>query len=216
MTRFHPHPCRFRLHRVLDRGWGEIACEYRWDSSSGIESMDDAGLPDLEHCFLYEFTTYEPVPSGWFIPPNPPFLGWRFRDPTDGRRGPVGLERFSAAQGWAWDRHKFAGPLTLSHAAGLWSIQAQQRYCFHCEICGCEGDVDGPASGPHSIVRTFQSITTPAEQGAPLRYRYEITKHNQTAWMEIDRSGYVADSARLGFGPSWLQDHAQPQKPTVP
>src|SRR5437588_1640972 len=98
----HPHPCNVRIARVLDRGWGEIAFEYTWDST--LDAGRDAnGLrPDLDHCSVYEFTTYGPDPGesgasggpadNWYLPPDPPFADWRLRDPTDGRCCHVGLE----------------------------------------------------------------------------------------------------------------------------
>src|SRR5437879_1667535 len=104
--RSHPHPSNFRICRFLDRGWGEIAFQYRWDSTGGSHRGTDGTLPDLDHCSVNEFTVYcagdlragartdgSPEP-GWFQPPDPPFSGWRFRNPTDGRYCDVGLESF--------------------------------------------------------------------------------------------------------------------------
>lgn len=103
MPAAHLHPCNFHLHRYLDRGWGEIAFEYRWDSTSGEKEPASGQTPDLAHCHLYELTHYSGSGGrsveGWFYPPDPPFVGWKFRDPTDGRNGPVGLECFPASQG---------------------------------------------------------------------------------------------------------------------
>lgn len=76
------------------------------------------------------------------------------------------------------------------------------RIRFHCHLCDCHGELEGPPAGPHSIVRTVRAATRPT--GA-LLWRYEIRKHEQSAWMEMDHTGYVADSAGTGFGPLWLQ-----------
>ncbi len=139
----HAHPCNFRLVRALDRGWGEMAFEYHWDSTSGLQGEDGQSNPDLNACTLYEYTTYPPgaaadisglLPAnhaaqhtrvnqgrhdaGWYYPSDPPFAAWKFRDPTDGRTAPVALGCFSAINGWAWDRHKLAGRLDVpEHAA---------------------------------------------------------------------------------------------------
>lgn len=113
----HPHPCRFRAYRHQDRGWGELAFEYRWDSTRGGKSEDGLGNPDLAHCHIYEVAYYAGnngrYLEEWYIPSNPPFAEWRFRHPTDGRTGPVGCEYFPATQGWAWDRHKLGGKFIL-------------------------------------------------------------------------------------------------------
>jgi hypothetical protein len=199
----HPHPCNFRLARRFDRGWGEIAFEYRWDSTSGYKDADGLANPDLAHCFLYELTRYEvregTEREGFFFPPDPPFVRWKFRNPTDGRTEPVGLERFAATQGWAWDRHKLPGRLILpAHSAAVYRILSRQEYRFHCELCGEDAVVPGSDAGPHAIVRTFDLSGT-AESGSI--WRYEIVKHGICAWMEWAAEGYVADSASLGFGP---------------
>jgi hypothetical protein len=71
----HPHPRNFRLARHFDRGWGEIAFKYRWDSDSGLKS--DAGCDELDlgHCFLYEVTTYAgnagSYREGWVLSTRP-------------------------------------------------------------------------------------------------------------------------------------------------
>ncbi len=212
IERSHPHPCNFRILRYLDRGWGEIAFEYEWDSSS--TSVRDYGglVPGLDHCSVYEFTTYRPglgdegdeTEPGWFVAPDPPFAGWRFRDPTDGRFCHVGLESFSAAQGHGWDRHKLAGSLVLPKEPGRWTVTAIQWYRFRCSLCGCDADLDGPHAGPHSIVRSVTMQAAGREASRAL-CRYEIDKHGRTAWMEMDETGYIADSAHIGFGPAWLQ-----------
>jgi len=203
-----PHPVNFRLTRVLDRGWGEMACEYSWKSSHGGLGENGAGLPDLEQCSIHEITTYQDVisksPNGWFTPPDPPFDGWRFRNPTDGRCLIVGLESFSASQGRAWDRHKLAGPLKLPRCPGIWTIEAWQEYRFHCRRCGCEEVIDGPDSGPHIILRTFRDVPDSLDCGCRPAFRYQIAKHGVCAWMDLDESGYIGDSARIGFGPAWL------------
>ena len=79
---------------------------------------------------------------------------------------------------------------------------------MHCEICGYEGLVSGPGAGPHEIVRTVHSVSGPIDGAYGLRWRYEITKHDKKAWIEFDRTGYFADSKRVGFGPSWLAPNA--------
>ena len=176
-----------------------MAFEYRWDSTSGIKNADGIGVPDLEHCALYEMTTYAANVGTWrdgfYFPPDPPFPNWKFRDPTDGRDGPVGLECFPASQGWAWDRHKINGAFVLPTEPQGYAIVAEQRYCFQCEICGADALVDGPNAGPHLLRRSF----APAAQNGVWRYVFQ--KHDAEAWMEIDAAGYVADSARIGFGP---------------
>lgn len=201
----HAHPSNFRVHRVLDRGWGELAFEYRWDSTGGLPE-ESGCLPDLSDCFLYEITTYAENEGerrdGYLFPPDPPFVEWKFRDPTDGRSAPVGLERFSAAQGWAWDRHKLAGALILPPCQRLYTIEAVQQYRFHCEICCMDAPVPGLHSGPHSILRTFAPRTI--HTGATCIWRYSIQKHGKTAWLEMDENGCRGDSAEIGFGPDWL------------
>ena len=197
----HAHPCNFRLHRRLDRGWGEMAFEYRWDSTSGRKAEDEIEVPDLEHCRLYEMTTYSTTfnagewREGYFLPPAPPFPEWKFRDPTDGRTGPVGLECFPASQGWAWDRHTRRGRLVIPAEPGEYSIRAVQSYRFQCAICGADERVHGADAGPHELRRTF----APAAQSGV--WRYTFGKHEHLAWMEIDAAGYVTDSAGIGFGP---------------
>ena len=204
MTLPHAHPSSFRLERTLDPGWGEFACVYVWENGDPAEATP----PDSERCFLYEVTLYScdgaEHESGYLLPPDPPFVGWRLRNPTDGRTGPVGLERFAASVGRAWDPHKLPGPIAPPHSPGCWSIRAIQEYRLHCEICGFEGRVTGPDAGPHEIVRTLRSTSGSGGGGSGLLWRYEITKHGRTAWMEFDGSGYLADSARIGFGPSWI------------
>ena len=202
----HAHPTDFRLERTLDTGWGELACVYVWEN--GGEAAADS--PDSDRCFLYEVTAYScdtaSSDSPWLAPPDPPFVGWRLRNPTDGRSGPVGLERFSASLGRAWDRHKLPGALAPPTSPGCWAIRATQEYRMHCEICGYEGAVHGTGTGPHEIVRTLRSVGGYIElDGAScLQWRYEITKHDRTAWIEFDGNGYLADSKRIGFGPPWL------------
>lgn len=193
----HAHPCNFRCSRHYDRGWGEIAFEYRWDATP----VPDGAAGDLTHCYLYEFTTYghgDRCGGERYMPPDPPFLGWTFRNPTDGRFGPVGLERFAASQGWAWDRHKLGGRLLVLPATGMYTIVARQEYRFQCELCGQDGRVPGPDAGPHLITRTFAPITAEGENAV---WRYRIRKHDREAWMDLDAAGYVDDSAHIGFGP---------------
>jgi hypothetical protein len=207
LTLDHAHPCNFRLGRHQDRGWGELAVEYRWDSTSGLKAEDSMGNPDLSHCFLYELTHYEinngTLTEGCFLPCCPPFENWRFRHPTDGRTGPVGYECFAATQGWAWDRHKLGGRLLLPDTPSVTTITATQEYRFTCKRCGLDQRVPGPDAGPHHLLRKFAPreererssvITSPV-------WRYSLSKHSLTAWMEIDTNGYVADSAGIGFGP---------------
>lgn len=198
MTPDHPHPCNFRLRRSFDRGWGEAAFEYQWDSTSGVKAAEDAQNPDLTLCYLYEWTTYAQNEGRWeggyFYPSDPPFVGWRFRDPTDGRTAPVGLECFPASQGWAWDRHKLGGMLVLPDAPGLFTVQAVQEYRFKCEVCGYDAIVPGPDSGPHTIIRSFEVA------GGGL-WRYALAKHGRRFWMDLDEQGYRDDSAHIGFGP---------------
>ena len=195
----HAHPCNFRLHRRLDRGWGEMAFEYRWDSTSGRGAEAGGDIPDLAHCRLYEMATYAANigtwQDGYFLPPDPPFPDWKFRDPTDGRTGPVGLECFPASQGWAWDRHTRRGILILPPEPGEFIIRALQSYRFQCAICGADDMVSGPDAGPHELQRIFAPVS---DSGA---WRYTFQKHGYSAWMEIDAAGYVADSAGIGFGP---------------
>jgi hypothetical protein len=186
----HAHPTEFHLARWLDRGWGELACEYRWSSTIGE-------VCDLEHCRIYEVIRYKDnglTESGWHTAPNPPFVDWRFRNPTDGRSAPVGLECFPASQGWAWDRHKLFGRLELPQHPAVYNVQGMQEYRFACDLCGMEELIPGSHSGPHEILRTF----SPCTKGL---WRYSLVKHGLTAWMDLDSDGYVADSANIGFGP---------------
>lgn len=200
----HFHPCNFRYHRFVDRGWGEAAFEYRWDSTSGVKAEDGIGNPDLEHCFLYEMTSYQEnegvYREGFLHPPAPPFVDWKFRVPTDGRTGPVGQECFCATQGWAWDRHKLAGRLIIPERQKAYTIAAIQQYCFHCDLCGMDAVISGSDAGPHRILRTFAPL---GENADPLlqTWRYSLHKHCHSVWMNVNRQGYVADSADIGFGP---------------
>lgn len=200
----HFHPCNFRCHRFYDQGWGEAAFEYRWDSTSGVKAEDGVGNPDLHHCFLYELTTYEEnegfYHGGFLHPPSPPFINWQFRDPTDGRSGPVGQECFVATQGWAWDRHKLGGRLLIPQERNSYSIAATQQYRFHCALCGIDTVLSGSDAGPHRIVRTF-AFHSEGEDEALQTWRYSLHKHRHTVWMDVNPQGYVADSAGIGFGP---------------
>lgn len=196
-----PHPCNFRLHRTLDRGWGEIAFEYRWDSTSGEADAGSAAKPDLAHCHLYEWARYSGAgghtADGWFHPADPPFPGWMFRDPMDGRTAPVGLECFPASQGWAWDRHKIGGRLVIPPPGPReYLITATQTYRFFCDRCGVDEVLPGSHSGPHSIRRAFRR-----KEDAGEVWRYSITKHDQCAWMELGPGGFIADSLGLEYGP---------------
>jgi hypothetical protein len=207
MSISHPHPCNFSLHRCLDRGWGEIAFEYRWDSTTGVKDTASRRNPDLAHCHLYEFTRYSgPLgrhEDGWFYPADPPFIGWRFRDPTDGRSGPVGMECFPASQGWAWDRHKIGGPIIIPESdPEEFLIVATQSYRFFCDRCGIDEVVPGPHAGPHEIVRTLRRVELTGLSDGDV-WRYSITKHGQSAWMDLGPQGFVGDSAGLDYGPYW-------------
>lgn len=181
-----------------------LAFEYRWDSTSGCKAEDGIGNPDLEHCYLYEMTSYEgsggTFANGFYFPCNPPFEAWKFREPTDGRTGPVGYERFVATQGWAWDRHKLGGRLIVPDPPAAFSITATQQYRFHCERCGVDLPVPGSHSGPHLVLRRFAPDETTLFAELPV-WRYELSKHGSVAWIDINRQGYVADSAAIGFGP---------------
>ncbi len=200
----HFHPCDFRCHRFFDRGWGEAAFEYRWDSTSGVKAEDGLGNPDLEHCFLYELTTYDENEGdsheGFLYPPDPPFADWKFRNPTDGRTASVGQEYFPATQGWAWDRHKLGGSLVIPKEPKEYRIVALQRYCFHCDLCGTDALIRGNDAEPHPIIRTFAPRSERADLSLPT-WRYSLHKHDHSVWMEVNRQGYLADSAGIGFGP---------------
>ncbi len=136
------------------------------------------------------------------MPHNPPFVDWQFRDPTNGRTGRVGYERFSAAQGWAWDRHKLGGRLTAPKIQRAVSIIAVQRYYFYCERCGVDLQSPGPDAGPHSLVRVLTPKTEAGAQADNANlWRYSFRKYGVEAWMDINCRGYVADSAGIGFGP---------------
>jgi hypothetical protein len=181
-------------------GWGEMSFAYCWDSTSGLSGEAGYSLPDLEHCVLFEVTAYSGnvghYENGWYFPPNPPFSGWKFRDPTDGRTAPVGMECFPASNARAWDRHKRAGRLLVpADSSETFVIRAEQTYWFHCEICG----VEEPLCSPHLIERRFEPQTD-ILSGETV-WRYSLRKHNAEAWLDINREGYVADSAGLGFGP---------------
>lgn len=192
----HAHPCNFRVTRILDRGWGELAILYQWDSSSG-------NLDDLRYCSLFELTHYEgnqgTNKAGFFNPPEPPCMGWSFRTPTDGRTAPIALGCFTATEGWAWDRHKLPGRLlVLANLDFTLRITAVQEYRFHCEWCGIESIVPGAHSGPHPIVREIRDISI---QSNAVVWRYTCTKHHHSASLDLSPEGYVADSAEIGFGP---------------
>jgi hypothetical protein len=201
----HPHPCNFRLHRHLDRGWGEIAFEYRWDSTPEGEAPAAEGGLDLAHCHLYERTHYSgnrgQYADGWYYPEDPPFIGWKFRDPTDGRTGPVGLECFPASAGWAWDRHKIGGRIVVPTSdPEEHLILAMQTYRFYCDLCGMDEIVPGPDAGPHPILRSFRREEAGGPGGV---WRYTITKHDRRAWMDLGPRGFIVDSAGLDYGPFW-------------
>ncbi len=185
-TSDHAHPCDFRLSRWIDRGWGEVACEYRWRSTLNPQACDS--YPEMERCFLFEVTTYyseEGVQAQeWLRFDAPPFTGWAFRNPTDGRQCIVGQERFSASTGWAWDRHKLGGRLPIPEREARYAIRAEQCYAFHCELCGAtENLMEAPA-----ILRTFEPLG-----GGVWRYRLE--KGAANVWMDVSAEGYVINRA---------------------
>ena len=220
----HAHPCNFRLHRRFDRGWGELAFEYRWDSTTGVKAADGVGNPDLSRCFLFEITSYAGNTGEWeggnYLPESP-FLDWQFRDPTDGRTASVGMESFPADQGWAWDRHKLGGRLLTDEKRAIpHPIIAIQTYRFSCEICGITEIAPGSHSGPHAILRVFGPCASAAQlipisrSGANASqlmpkhsrlsshaWRYLCQKHGFSAWMDMDDEGFLQDSAGLDFGP---------------
>ena len=196
----HPHPCNFRFVQKRDTGWGEMAFAYCWDSTSGQWEEEGYSLPDLAHCVLYEVTSYADnvgrYADGWFYPPSPPFLDWKFRDPTDGRTAPVGMECFPASNARAWDRHKRPGRLLIpEEQQEHFVIRAVQEYRFYCEIC----DMEVRVHGPHIIERRFERLQG-SDSEAPV-WRYSLQKHDAQAFLDMNRKGYVADSAKLGFGP---------------
>ena len=206
-----------------------MAFEYRWNSTSNYAGDNSANVTsninavgdlDLEHCFLYELTTYADnkgtYRNGYFTPPNPPFAEWWFRDPTDGRTAPVALGYFAASQGWAWDRHKRHGKLIIPDVSVTpvepsYTIIATQQYRFHCERCGTDAIVSGSASGPHAIVRTFAPLNAnlPANplfdwllRAKDTIWRYTFQKQGHQATLDLNAlGGYVDDSAHLGYGP---------------
>lgn len=205
-ARSHPHPCRFRMHGYRDRGWGELAFEYRWEPTQKNQADEKPGIEELTYCYIYEVTEYGENEGrfikGWFYPPAPPFIAWQFRHPTDGRTAPVGMEYFPATQGWAWDRHKLGGKLAIPpKELRTYTIRAVQQYWFYCELC----NQDFPLSKPQEILRSFATICSDVSlnptDSPDMIWRYSLTKHDVTAWMEINRNGYVADSANIGFGP---------------
>jgi DNA-binding transcriptional MerR regulator len=195
----HAHPRNFSLVRHIDRGWGELAFEYWWETSDGSKPNEAGELESLAHCVLYEVTTYAgndgQYVDGWYIPPEPPFAGWKFRDPTDGRTAEVGQECFVATHGEAWDRHKIAGSLLPPVEPAVFTITAVQTYRYYCDVCGRDEVIPGLRGGPHEIVRTFAPSPTPG------LWRYTVEKHDFTAWMDVDESGFVSDSLGLDFGP---------------
>jgi DNA-binding transcriptional MerR regulator len=195
----HAHPRNFALARHIDRGWGELAFEYWWEASDGSSPGDSGELDSLSHCVLYEVTGYAgnegAYTDGWYIPPEPPFAGWRFRDPTDGRTAEVGMECFVATHGRAWDRHKIGGRLLPPVEPATFSFKAVQTYRFYCDECGLDEVIPGPRGGPHEIVRTFAPSPTHG------LWRYTVSKHDFSAWMDVDEAGFVADSLGLEFGP---------------
>ncbi|HLK61594.1 MAG TPA: hypothetical protein VKU00_33915, partial [Chthonomonadaceae bacterium] len=126
----------------------------------------------------------------------PPFLRWVFRDPTDGRTASVGMECFPASNARAWDRHKRAGRLLVpTESIGSFVIQAEQVYWYHCQLCGREE----PLCPPQRIERRFEPVSQ-TEDGEVV-WRYTLKKHDNQAFLDITRHGYVADSANIGFGP---------------
>jgi hypothetical protein len=81
-----------------------------------------------------------------------------------------------------------------------------QQFRFYCETCHEDFAVPGEHGGPHAIVRSFQPQSGLNEDGESPRWRYAVAKHGATAWMDVNGRGYVADSAGIGFGPSWLDE----------
>lgn len=195
----HAHPSNYSLVRHIDRGWGELAFEYWWEASDGSPPNEAGELASLSQCLLYEVTTYAgnagQYVDGWYIPPEPPFAGWKFRDPTDGRTAEVGMECFVATHGDAWDRHKVGGRLLPPVEADAFTITAVQTFRYYCDECGRDEVIPGPRGGPHEIVRTFVPSPTTG------LWRYTITKHGFEAWMDVDEAGFVTDSLGLDFGP---------------
>ncbi len=201
----HPHPCHFRPDRWRDRGWGEAAFHYVWSSTSGANA-ESSELPDLAHCSLYEIAAYDHnegrYENGLYFPPSPPFAGWQFRNPTDGRLQIVGGEWMSATLGEAWDRHKIGGPLALPSEPRPYEFTAWQQFWFHCKWCKAEF----PLSEPHPILRRMEPLPRDSEQKKGPdhrgeRWRYSLTKHQNTAWMEWDAEGYSDCSLHVGFPP---------------
>lgn len=174
-----------------------MAAEYRWSSTTG-ERGEDGSLPQLAHCFIFEMTEYAgtgKTRDGYFLAAPTMLDSWRLRNPTDGRSGPVGLERFSAASGWAWDRHKIPGSICMPPENIDCEIVAVQKYRYHCEACGVEDDLLGP-------IRIVRRVIGPDSAGV---WRYTLSKHGRSVWLEFDAEGYVGDSAGIGFGPDWIQ-----------
>ena len=195
----HAHPCDFHLHRWIDRGWGEIACEYRWHSTATC--APGSSYPELEHCLLFEYTTYHAELGRqtdlWLQFDTAPFTNWKFRNPTDGRNLIVGKECFPATQGWAWDRHKIGGKFEIPTQHNVYEIVAKQSYLSYCQLC----EAEQPLLENIEIRRTF----APLEDGI---WRYTIEKQKKIAWMDVSVKGYVTDSAGIGISP-WVMEQVE-------
>ncbi len=202
-----------------------MAFEYRWNSTSALSHNSSDDALDLNHCFLYELTTYAgnvgTYQGGYFVAPNPPFAEWWFRDPTDGRTAPVALGCFDASAGWAWDRHKMGGKFVMPDQSPdgpalspkpPYTIVATQQYRFYCERCGMDALVPGSHCGPHAITRTFAPLSNnlnsnnlndvPAtfQKDFLLRsyytlWRYTLQKHGHQAFLDLNALGSYVDDS---------------------
>lgn len=217
----HPHPCNW--HRdpdfLEDATYGTLKFQYQWDSTSGVKGTDGITNPDLQNCYIYEFVTYTGDGSdvnGYFIPTNPPYNGWWFRSPTDSRIPPGTPAQ--ADWGKAQDTHKWGaamypfsafnvplinvmwieggGFIPIGDTDPEWRIEAVQTYRFHCNVCNADMIMPGPDGGTHTIERLYKAVTPFlfCDQDSRV-WRYSTKKHGVEAWLDMNRNGFIADSA---------------------
>jgi len=141
----------------------------------------------------------------------PPFVGWMFRNSTDGRTATDGVGTINLTAGAANDRHKFLPgwklqPILILNPYEMWTITATQQFRFYCNVCGTDAIVPGTHSGPHTIVRRFFPKPNSPYQPCNNRdreWRFTTTKHGITAWMDLSYNGYLGDSVGSVVSPPW-------------
>ncbi len=198
----HAHPYNFRLAPDLpspdenphNDGGGVFDFQYVWGSTDG-------NMSNLSRILVDEFVSY-PGNGPTYLYPCPPFVGWESRNPTEGHTADPPRTK-SGDLGFTYDYHYLGGGFQVPDAPSTTEIPASQYYQFHCPDCMQPGEwkpIEGPNSGPHSIVWRFAPISLPGfEEGDPTMdcwydvgiWRYSVTKHGRTAWLNMTRYGLL-------------------------